>query len=272
MQARSLLFDLWGDYIQYVGGEAWTSTLSRYLAEFGISEPTLRQALSRMSRQGWLMARRVAARSCYSLTERGQKRLTEACRRVYNPVDLPWDGEWRVLTYSIPEEIRDKRDELRKELAWTGLASLSPGTWISPNPLEQEMAELIHRYAIEPYVSTFISRHTGPGTPQELVRSCWDLNAIQASYDRFIEEWAPRRNACLAGVPMPDDRCFVEKIELVHEYRKFLFVDPGLPQELLPGGWRGLDARQLFQEYYGLLEPGARRFMDAHFEPTQLHR
>ncbi len=268
MRARSLLFDLWGDYIQHVGGEVWTSTLAAYLAQFGVSDAALRQALSRMRREGWLEVRRVAARSCYRLSPRGQRRIVEACRRVYNPVDLPWDGQWRVLAYSIPEAERSKRDELRRELLWTGFAHLAPGTWISPNPLEDALAELIGRYGIEPYVATFVSRHAGPGAAQDLVRRCWDLEAIQASYDRFIQRWAPRMEAHRAGRSISDDQCFVERIELVHDYRKFLFVDPGLPRELLPEGWRGMDARELFQAYYAWLDPAARRFMDAVFEPT----
>lgn len=268
MQARSLLFDLWGDYIQHVGGEAWASTLARYLAEFGISEPTMRQALSRLIRQGWLRARKVSGRSCYSLTEQGRRRIVEASRRVYYPVDLAWDGQWHILAYSIPEAIRATRDDLRRELAWTGFAPLAPGTWISPNPLADATDELIRRYAIEPYVSLFSSRHLGPGTPQELVGRCWDLSAIQSGYERFLALWSPRMERFAAGEPLPDDRCFVERIELVHDYRKFLFVDPGLPLELLPEGWRGLVARELFQRYYRLLDPAARRFMDAAFEPT----
>lgn len=265
MRARSLLFDLWGDYIQHVGGEVWTSTLSRYLTPFGISDSALRQALSRMNREGWLRSRKVAARSCYSLTERGRRRIVEASRRVYTPVDIPWDGQWRVLTYSIPEAQRPTRDDLRRELAWTGFGPLAPGTWITPNPLEDALSELIRRYEIDPYVTTFVARHTGPGTPEELVRRCWDLNAISESYARFIDRWAPR---LATQSDLPDDACFVERITLVHDYRKFLFVDPGLPRELLPEGWRGWEARGLFQRYYTLLDPGARRFMDAAFEPT----
>lgn len=268
MQARSLLFDLWGDYIQHVGGEAWTSTLAQYLAEFGISEPTLRQALSRMSRQGWLQPRRVAARSCYSLTERGRRRLEEACRRVYTPEELPWDGVWRILTFTLPEAGRSQREDLRRELAWTGMAPLTPGTWISPNRLEKALEALVERYSIAPDAHLFVAHHVGPDTPQELVRRCWDLDAIQASYDRFLEAWEPRLDAHHNEGPPSDDRCFVTRIELVHEFRKFLFVDPGLPAELLPDGWRGLAARQLFQRYYALLDPGARRFMDGVFEPT----
>ncbi|HWI65233.1 MAG TPA: PaaX family transcriptional regulator C-terminal domain-containing protein [Symbiobacteriaceae bacterium] len=265
MQARSLLFDLWGDYIQHVGGEVWTSTLARFLAEFGITEPTLRQALSRMTRQGWLQVRKVATRSCYSLTERGRKRMAEACRRVYDPVDAPWDGQWRMLCYSIPEPMRAIRDDLRKELAWTGLAALTPGSWISPNPLEDAVGELVMRYGIAKFVTIFRASQIGAETPQELVARCWDLAGIQAGYDRFIARWEPRRRQ----TSLTDVQCFVTRIELVHDYRKFLFVDPGLPRELLPAGWRGHDARRLFQEFYAFLEPGARRFMDAAFEPTR---
>lgn len=268
MQARSLLFDLWGDYIQHVGGEVWAGTLARYLAPFGIHEATMRQALSRMTRQGWLQSRRVAARSCYSLTDRGRKRMAEACRRVYDPVEDPWDGHWRILCYSMPEAMRAVRDDLRTELAWTGFASLAPGTWISPNPLEEAMSELAQRYGIERYVATFVANHLGPETPVELVARCWDLASIQAGYDRFITAWAPRLAHDQVNT-LTDEGCFVTRIELVHDFRKFLFVDPGLPLDLLPQQWRGRDARALFQRYYALLEPGARRFMDAAFEPTR---
>lgn len=267
MQARSLLFDLWGDYIQHVGGEVRASTLGVYVAPFGVSEVALRQALSRMTRQGWLEVRKAGGRTSYSLSARGRRRLVDASRRVYHPVDLPWDGQWRMLVYSIPEALRSRRDDLRRELVWTGFAHLAPGTWISPNPLEEAASELVHRYGIEPYTSLFLSRHVGPGTPQELVQRCWDLAAIQGSYSRFLAHWTPRMAAGVGS--MTDAECFVEQIELVHDYRKFLFVDPGLPIELLPEQWRGHDARRFFQEYYAVLSPGARRFMDQHYEPIQ---
>lgn len=267
MQARSLLFDLWGDYIQHVGGEVWASSLVTLVAPFGVSEVALRQAISRMTRQGWLEARKVGGRTRYSLTARGKWRIVEASRRVYHPVDLPWDGQWRMLVYSIPEVMRARRDDLRRELVWTGFAHLAPGTWISPNPLDEAARELVRRYGIESYTTLFLSRHLGPTTPKELVKQCWDLAAIQASYDRFIATWAPRFQGGAQG--LGDRERFVEQIELVHDYRKFLFVDPGLPGELLPDLWRGRDARRLFQEYYALLSPGARRFMGSRFEPTR---
>lgn len=266
MKARSLLFDLWGDYIQHVGGEVWASTLAAFVAPFGVSDAALRQALSRTARQGWLEARRVGGRTRYALTAAGRRRITEASQRVYHGREWDWDGRWRMLVYSIPESLRERRNDLRRELVWTGFAHLSPGTWISPNPLESSVEELLGRYGIEAYGTLFVAEHRGPGTPQDLVRRCWDLAAIQASYDRFVARWAPRM-AASAGLTTDEER-FVEQIELVHDYRKFLFVDPGLPVQLLPASWRGRDARRLFQTYYESLQEGARRFLGQHFEPT----
>ncbi|GAC41225.1 transcriptional repressor [Paenibacillus popilliae ATCC 14706] len=67
---------------------------------------------------------------------------------------------------------------------------------------------------------------------------------------------------------MPDGNCFVEKTKLVYQYRKFLFIDPDFPEELLPDIWLGKGADQLFQNYYDLMHPGASRFFEQVYEPS----
>ncbi len=54
---------------------------------------------------------------------------------------------------------------------------------------------------------------------------------------------------------------FAARFHLVHEWRKFLFTDPGLPAELLPERWPGRVAEELFQDEATRLEPGATRFV-----------
>lgn len=269
MKARSLLFDLWGDYIQHVANEVSSSTLATLMAPFGVTESALRQAVSRTVRQGWLQSRRVSGRSSYFLTPDGQNRIVEASTRVYHPEVRAWDGIWRVLAYSVPEDLRERRDELRRELVWTGFGALAPGLWISPNPLEEAALSLIRRYDLTPYVHMFRSTYLGPHTAQELVAACWDLNRIVAHYQQFIEEWLPRLQEQADMVTLDDVGCYVERITLVHAYRKFLFVDPGLPAELLPDEWLGDDARRLFQMYYALLAPGAQRYLDHVFHTNE---
>ena len=64
--------------------------------------------------------------------------------------------------YNIPEEKRQLRDELRKELQWSGFGNLSNGCWVSPNNFEKEINLLISKYKIEEYVQLFLSEHIGP--------------------------------------------------------------------------------------------------------------
>ena len=48
----------------------------------------------------------------------------------------------------------------------------------------------------------------------------------------------------------------------MHEWRKFLFRDPGLPDELLPADWAGTRAAEFFDFHAERLGPAAGRFVD----------
>jgi phenylacetic acid degradation operon negative regulatory protein len=48
----------------------------------------------------------------------------------------------------------------------------------------------------------------------------------------------------------------------VHEWRKFLFLDPGLPRELLPVDWPGTEAATFFDKESERLRPAATRFVE----------
>ena len=267
-----MLFTLFGDYIRYAGGEIWTGSLLRLTAELGFTGQAVRAALSRLTRQGWLLSRKVGNRSYYSLTPRAVDRLEEAGRRIYQADPMPWDGCWRMLTYTIPESQREIRDALRKELAWTGFGALASSVWISPRDLTESALQLIDRYGIRDQVDLFTSRYLGPGRDAELIAKCWDLAALRSHYDRFLTEITPRYHdlATRAAGPagLPDNVAFAERTRLVHEYRKFLFEDPGLPTDLLPAGWPRPAATRLFGDLYRLLAPGADRFFQTVFLPA----
>jgi phenylacetic acid degradation operon negative regulatory protein len=61
----------------------------------------------------------------------------------------------------------------------------------------------------------------------------------------------------------PDRDAFATRSRLVHEWRRFLFLDPALPDEVLPAGWPGHRAAQLFDQAAGELLPAASRYVDA---------
>ncbi|HET7580741.1 MAG TPA: phenylacetic acid degradation operon negative regulatory protein PaaX [Bacillales bacterium] len=268
LNTRSMIFTLYGDYISHYGSEIWIGSLIRLLGEFGHNEQSVRAAISRMSKQGWVRSRREGNKSHYCLTERGVKRINEAAERIFKLQPQEWDGKWRMLMYTIPEEKRNLRDELRKEIVWSGFGMLSNGFWISPNRLEKQVNDLIDKYEIAPYVHFFISDYQGPHENQELVRECWDLDGLNERYEPFItyysQKYAADRRKIENG-KMTDGECFVERTRLVHEYRKFLFVDPGLPEELLPEKWLGHQTASLFSDYYKALAEPASRFFESVF-------
>ncbi|WP_404359043.1 phenylacetic acid degradation operon negative regulatory protein PaaX [Cytobacillus firmus] len=269
MNTRSMIFTLYGDYISHYGSKIWIGSLIKLLSEFGHNDQSVRAAISRMNKQGWVSAEKIGNKSYYSLTPRGQKRIEEAAKRIFKLKPEKWDGEWRILMYTIPEEIRNVRDELRKELVWSGFGSMSSSCWISANNLEKQVFDLIEKYDIANYVDFFIARYAGPHKNIEIVEKSWNLTEINERYQEFISQYSQKyiidKNKILKG-NMTDAECFVERTKLVHEYRKFLFVDPGLPEELLPDKWLGSHAAALFSEYYKELAEPASRFFESVFK------
>jgi phenylacetic acid degradation operon negative regulatory protein len=270
--ARSLLVTVWGDTVRPRGEEIGTAALIRLLAPLGLSARAVRAALARMTRRGWLRRRRTGRRAYYALTPSGALRLEQGVRRVYRTAEEPWDGRWRLFTYVIPEARRSVRDRLRRELAWLGLGPLSRGTWVTTRNLAPVLRDLTEARGLDGAAALFEARNLGPADDRALVERCWDLDAIAARYRRFTTATRPRAAALrrrLRAGALSDEACFAEKIRLVHEYRKFLFVDPGLPDRLLPPRRPDREAAELFRRTYALLAPRADRFAAAVLRRTE---
>ncbi|WP_257349356.1 phenylacetic acid degradation operon negative regulatory protein PaaX [Pseudalkalibacillus decolorationis] len=274
LNTRSMIFTLYGDYIRHYSNDIWIGSLIRLLKEFGHNEQSVRAAISRMNKQGWVTAERKGNKSYYQLTKQGAQRMEEAANRIFKFQPVTWDGKWRMFTYTIPEEKRNIRDELRKELVWSGFGLLSNSFWISPNQQESQIEQMIEKYEIREYVHFFSSEYKGPHSSKKLVDECWDLGDINNRYDDFIKTYSQKyvidKHKIDKG-EMTDGECFVERTKLVHEYRKFLFVDPGLPQKLLPSKWLGDHAASLFSDYYkALAQPASRFFEDVFSEGNEI--
>jgi phenylacetic acid degradation operon negative regulatory protein len=263
------MFTLYGEYIQYYGGEVWVGSLIQLMNKFGVSESSVRGAIFRMVQKNLLQVRKIGNKSYYSLTDQGKRRIEDGVKRVYTTQSQTWDGMWRILTYSFPEEKRELRNEVRKELNWTGFGVISNSTWVSPNPLEEQVLELIQSYKIEDYTFLFSSSSIISHDNQSIINKGWDLQAISDEYDIFIDKYTPIfESLCDKALnnTLTDDECFIERTTLVHQYRKFLFKDPGFPRDLLPKKWSGTKARELFWNIHQLISIPAVRFFETLFE------
>ncbi|MBS4204243.1 phenylacetic acid degradation operon negative regulatory protein PaaX [Lederbergia citrea] len=265
---RSMIFTIFGDYIRHDKHDIWIGSLIKLLKEFGHNEQSVRAAVSRMYKQGWLESQKNGNRSFYRLSPRGKARMEEAGKRIFKLSPDQWDGKWRMFFYSIPEGKRNVREDLKKELSWSGFGALSPNNWLTPNNLIKEAEYLIEKYELADYVHLFTAQYEGAGENKSLVEACWDLSEINEKYTLFIDIYnkkfkEARVKSNNGNITLAE--CFVEKTLLVHEYRKFLFIDPGLPAELLPEKWKGHAAAALFSEYYKYLEGPAVAFYEQIF-------
>src|SRR3954465_3514917 len=117
MQARSALFDLYGDYLRPRGGRAPVAALVRLLAPLGIAAPAVRTAVSRMVRQGWLHPLRLSSGPGYLLTPKAAPRLDEAAARIYRTHRVSWDGNFDLIVIDAPGA-RPDRLRLAQNLAF----------------------------------------------------------------------------------------------------------------------------------------------------------
>ena len=260
MHARSALFDLYGDHLRSRGSQAPVAVLVRLLAPLGVTGPAVRTSISRMVRQGWLRPVRLPTGPGYALTEQARSRLDDAAARIYRTREPAWTGSWDLLVLEPPAS-RSARDRVRSGLGFLGYAPLSDSTWISP-AVSTEAGALLGAEGV--VFSRFAARD---GDPAEQAARAWDLDALAAAY-RTWREFAGALVADPAAhlgrtVDDPAERAFAVRSLLVHEWRKFLFTDPGLPAELLPPDWAGHEAARFFADEAARLMPAASRFVDA---------
>jgi len=248
------------------GGEIWVGSLIEIAGQFGLSQQAVRSAVSRMSQHGWLKVRRVGNRSYYGASARTKRLLEEGQHRIFDRRPDPWDHRWRILVYSIPERKREVRTELRKQLSWLGYGPLSSGSWICPHAVEDDVSGLVRSLGIADNVEMFAAEHHGVSDDRELAARCWDLVGLNRRYEAFLAKYRPLLEDLDDRVDVASSECFVQRFLLIHEYRKFFFIDPELPEELVPERWRGTEARALFQKFYALLADRANEYFDSVFE------
>ncbi|MEO0997005.1 MAG: phenylacetic acid degradation operon negative regulatory protein PaaX [Pseudomonadota bacterium] len=265
VRTGSLIVTLFGDAIAPHGGSVWLGSLIQALAPFGINQRSVRTAVFRLARDGWIASTQIGRRSFYSLTPEGRSQFDAASRRIYAEPRGEWSGSWCLaLLSAVPTS---DRDNLRKELNWLGFASFSANLLAHPAPdtgaIEQRLAGLPSAAAILFFDAAAQQRSAGPLSA--LVHEAWRLDDLDARYRRFLERFRPVLKATAAGAPDPADALLCRLI-LIHEYRKILLRDPMLPEALLPESWNGVAAYQLTRNIYQAVSADAERHLMARFE------
>lgn len=261
LKSRSLILDVYGAFVRDLGGWISVSDLIELMEALGSEDQVTRTSVSRFTRKGLLERRRIKGTVGYELTPQALQILAEGDDRIYNRLDPGRLGDgWALLTFSIPESIRAQRHQLRSRLTWLGFGSLGGGAWIAPSRMLEKARAVVVELGLEAYVDVFESHYRGFAGSAELVDKCWDLSRLRESYRRYIEEMGPVLKRYDDVDPDEVRReAFADYVYSLHEWRKFPFMDPGLPPELLPDDWEGRRAAAIFGRFQQQLEPAARR-------------
>jgi phenylacetic acid degradation operon negative regulatory protein len=254
--AKALLLTVLGELVLARGGQVWTRTVVRSLGVLGVGEKNARQAMSRLADRGLVSSRRIGRQARWHLTEAGRDLLTAGAERIYRFGESgdAWDDRWLVVLCSVPEDQRAKRHQLRSRLAFAGFGFLAPGVAVSPH-LDREPGANAVLVDLDLQAQAVVLRaELGDLVASEqIVHRAWDLDDLASSYLAFLDDFGRLD-------PHGDDGAFEALVHLVHAWRRFPFVDPELPEQLLPGDWPGHRAKQFFEHRRHRWTPGALRF------------
>jgi phenylacetic acid degradation operon negative regulatory protein len=255
------IFNLYADYILPTNqGKAWTNDLIYLLDLVDLSERAARTTLSRMKQQGWFKTTRQGRRSCYELTPQGKVIIAEGDQRIFEPALTDWNGRWQMVVYSLPEEKRALRNELRKKLEWFGFGNLAPGTWISAHNRQSELKLIVEELGVRENVLLCMVENAGVMKDAEIVQRCWNLDDLAAEYAHFVARWQPEYEQYQSAAVLSPEQRFTKRFWLTFDFQPFPRKDPNLPAELLPKNWIGHTARELFTHFREVLNEGLPSF------------
>lgn len=248
VSARSLLLTILGEFALPSRAPVWTGTVVAALGMLGVEEKAARQALARTAAEGLLEAERLGRRTRWSLSDTGLALLEEGAERIYGFMreQRRWDGTWLLLSITVPESQRQLRHRLRTRLTWAGMGSPAAGLWVSPDSrILDKVAKIVYELGIGDHAMSWIGTSASIGDPQQVVRSAWQLQSVEAAYARFIADFGARQPATTAEM-------LTAQVELVQAWRRFPFIDPALPLELLDHQWPGPEAATVFHRCHDL--------------------
>lgn len=242
LSSAAFIVTVYGDVVVPRGGVLWTGTLIDVCAQVGINESLVRTAVSRLVAARRLRGERIGRRSYYRLDSAAQREFDHAATLLFGP-DRAASG-WQILW--APELSTEEAERMR-------LGHMGGPVFLRPDRGQSlpEGAMMFHG--------------EGPQGAGDVARF-WDLTALQARYETLLRRFGPLDAALAAGGSLPDSEALGARLLLVHAYRAVLLRDPRLPAAVVPSGWQGAAARDMFRRLYLRLTPGSERHIAACFE------
>ncbi|WP_406498093.1 PaaX family transcriptional regulator [Streptomyces sp. NBC_00846] len=267
VQPRQLIVTVYGLYARDTGGWMSVAALIQLLADLGVEAPTVRSSVSRLKRAGLLEAESVSGAAGYRISPETERILRDGDPRIFAARRATVDEGWVLVVFSVPESERAKRHTLRTQLTRLGFGSVSAGVWIAPGHVHGEAEDMLARHGLRSYADLFRADYlsvagSGDGDLPAKVRSWWDTVRLQRLYVAFLAAHRPAAERIAGGSPVTDREAFTTYIRVLTDWRRLVYLDPGVPRELLPAEWSGTEASELFDELHTRLAGPAHQHVE----------
>lgn len=257
----SIVVTVFGAFARDHDGWFAISALVEMLGELDIEDQRIRAAVSRLKRRGVLIAERRGDAAGYAISPATRRVFDVGDARVFGTPPSGLEG-WGLVSFSIPEHARNLRYLLRSRLIRVGAGHVDSGLWIAPKHVMKDIDVIVAELNVGEYLTTFIAEYHGYDELSHKVRQWWNLDELQHQYQAFIEAFSPVRQKWSQADSVDGAAAFADYTRTLTAWRPLPYLDPQLPTELLPSGWSGTSALELFQEIRTRLATPAAVFVD----------
>lgn len=254
-RSRTTMVTFLGAVVRPLGGWMPIAAAVDLLAEVGLDAPSVRTAVFRLKRNGWLDSESRGGARGYALTDQANRTLAAGDEVIWHarkPADL--DDGWCVVHFGVPESLRAKRHQLRAHLASLGFGNVGTALWIAPARMQGAAVKAIAELGLDDYAAIFVGGYHGPQDLTAVLYASWDLEAIDRGYREFIDAYRPQTKKLAR---LRDREAFAAYLVMVDRWRRLPFRDPGLPREVLAADWSAGEAVALFERLVSDLEKPA---------------
>lgn len=260
-QPRALIVTTYGLYAREVDGWLSVASLLALLAQLDVEAAAVRSAISRLKARGILTALRRGGVPGYSLTQKGRAILDAGDQRIFDRSRPLLEDGWLLAVYSVPESERHQRHQLRSRLAWLGFGTVAAGAWIAPRHLEAETRAVLQGQQLDSYVRLFQAQYRETDL-RGLVAQWWDLDSLAAMYEHFVAVHQPVARRWRRSSTPDAPSAYADYVATLTAWRQLPYRDPGIAPELLPRGWKGARAAELFDDIAASTSAAAHTFVE----------
>lgn len=258
-QLQDLVLTVLADNMRGRLDTVWSGGVVQILEGLGFTAGASRVALARLTKRNLVVPVRSGRLVSYELTERTAAVLADGDRRIFSLDAYDFDeDEVTLLIHGIPDSMRRELSQLGRRLRFLGFGSVQDGMWIGAGHRYDEVLPIVDRLRIGSYSSIIEGTLRGRPELRAVIDDAWDFPRLNDLYRDFVEAFRP----LVASRPDTDVAAFHLRTQVMHNYRQFTSLDPGIRSARHPSPPAKAEAIEIFTRIYSSYADAAHRHFD----------